>query len=284
MPPEEFLCVRCARYMRTCCQTCEVYVSPGDVQRIADHTGRADFYEFRVPDNPEYLHNEDDPLWQTATFRADGTRRVLRRRPEGDCTFLGPHGCTLPLDVRPLVCRLYPYDYTEQGIRPQLARGCPTHLLRPGQGLIEALGMNLADAERWHRQLYAEIRQEPHLAADAGGAQAAVEAAVEAVVEVAVEAAARPAARPPVGAASVPTIPPDDPPQPGTIRSTPLAGDDPLPQSAAALAAAQPATSTWTDGVAVACLASDAVPDVPELLRTPQAVPPTVPPVEKRPS
>ena len=88
------------------------------------------------------------------------TRRILKRGPGGDCTFLGPHGCTLPSDVRPLVCRIYPFDYTEEGLREELARGCPLHLLPPGQGLIEALRMDRGEAERWHRQLYEEIREE----------------------------------------------------------------------------------------------------------------------------
>lgn len=157
---EEFLCVRCSRHMQTCCQTCEIYTTPRDVERIAEHTGREDFYDYRAPDNPDYLDHDDDCAWRDNVFRADGTRRVLKREPSGDCTFLGAHGCTLPLDVRPLVCRLYPYDYDEQGIKPTLSKGCPLELLRPGQGLIQALDMNLHDAERWHAQLYDEIRLE----------------------------------------------------------------------------------------------------------------------------
>ena len=79
---------------------------------------------------------------------------------DGDCTFLGPQGCTLPLEVRPLVCRLYPYDYSQRGIRDELAPGCPLKLLRPGQGLIDEFDMNLDEARRWHQQLYEEIRLE----------------------------------------------------------------------------------------------------------------------------
>jgi len=159
---EEFLCVRCARHGKTCCQLCEVYVTPGDVARITEFTGESDFYHFLAPGDSAYQATDDDPLWREKVFRPDGTRRVLRRRPDGDCTFLGPQGCRLPLEVRPLVCRLYPYDYTEQAIKDELARGCPLELLRPGQGLIQALNMNLDEARRWHRQLYEEIRQEEH--------------------------------------------------------------------------------------------------------------------------
>ena len=160
MSNEEFLCARCARHMKTCCQTPEIYVTPGDVERIANHIGRRDFAHFRVPTDPVYLEEDDDPVWQEHVVREDNTRRVLKKRPDGDCSLLGPQGCTLPVEVRPLVCRLYPYDYDERGIRDELAGGCPVELLRPGQVLLEVLGMKIDDARRWHKQLYEEIRLE----------------------------------------------------------------------------------------------------------------------------
>lgn len=164
MAEAEFLCVRCARHMRTCCQTSEIYVTPGDVQRIEAFAGETDFYEFRTPDDPVYLEQSDDPTWERCVFREDGTRRVLKRRQDGDCRFLGTAGCTLPLEIRPLICRIYPFDYNAEGIKPALARGCPLELLSPGQTLLTELDMRPSDAERWHAQLYEEIRQEPHAA------------------------------------------------------------------------------------------------------------------------
>ncbi len=157
MSNEEFLCARCARHQKTCCQTPEVYVTLGDVERIAGHLGRDDFWHFKVATDPAYLDQGDDPVWQENVIREDNSRRVLKRLPDGDCTLLGPQGCTLPLEVRPLICRLYPYDYDASGIRDDLAPGCPLELLRPGQGLIETLGMKLEVARRWHKQLYEEI-------------------------------------------------------------------------------------------------------------------------------
>lgn len=158
---EEFLCARCARHMATCCQTSEVYVTPGDVDRIAEHVGHRDFYEFRPPDDPVYLRQDDDPIWPKLVFKkSDGTRRVIKRLDTGDCTFLGPQGCVLPLETRPLLCRLYPFDFNQQGILPRLAGGCPVELLPKGQTLIEALDMKQAEAERWHGQLYEELPQE----------------------------------------------------------------------------------------------------------------------------
>lgn len=156
----EFICVRCAKQMKTCCQTSEVYTSPGDVRRITEFTGRSDFTEYRRPDDPVYLENDDDPIWHDKVFRADGSRRILKRQAGGDCTFLGDAGCILPLETRPLVCRIYPYDYNADGLKPQLAKGCPTNLIPPGQDLLQALDISRDDAQRWHRQLYEEVQTE----------------------------------------------------------------------------------------------------------------------------
>jgi Fe-S-cluster containining protein len=160
MSQSDHLCLRCSRHMKTCCQTAEIFVTLGDVRRIEEHSGRNEFSEFRSPEHPIYRPDDSDPIWRDHAFRADGTRRVLKRQASGDCTFLGPEGCALPLEVRPLICRIYPYDYDANGMLPELARGCPVELVRPGMGLIEELGMNEADAERWRQQLYDEIQTE----------------------------------------------------------------------------------------------------------------------------
>jgi Fe-S-cluster containining protein len=173
---EEFLCVRCARHMKTCCQTCEIYTTIGDLQRITDYTGRDDFYEFRAPANPAYIDQDDDPTWRDGVFQADGTRRVLKKQANGDCTFLGSAGCVLPLETRPLVCRIYPYDYTEAGIQDELSHGCPLELLKPEQTLIQALDMNVVDAERWRSMLYAEIHAEMNARGDAHSSPTSVSA------------------------------------------------------------------------------------------------------------
>jgi Fe-S-cluster containining protein len=157
---EEPLCARCARHQVTCCQQREVFVTLMDVERIARATAIHDFHSFRPVADPVYLDQDDDPTWANGVFRPDGTRRVLNNQPNGDCVFLGPAGCRLAPEVRPLVCRLFPYDYNDQQIKPVLAVGCPVELLRPGQVLLEVLNMPLLLAEAWRRQLYDEIRAE----------------------------------------------------------------------------------------------------------------------------
>ena len=152
------LCARCARHQRTCCQDTDVFVTPGDIDRIESYTDRNGFHEYRAPVNPAYLDQADDPSWVQYAIRPDGTRRVLLHRSGGDCVFLGMQGCELPLDVRPLVCRLHPYDYDESGIDADPALGCPVHLLAAGRHLLDEMEMDLEEARQWHRQLYEEMK------------------------------------------------------------------------------------------------------------------------------
>jgi Fe-S-cluster containining protein len=135
-------------------------LTEGDLARIAEHTGREDFHERRAPIALEYLeHDPSDPDWLELTVRSDGTRRVLRREADGDCTFLGEQGCVLPLEVRPLVCRLYPYSYGEKGLDGFDESYCPTWLLAPhGVPMADVIGVDEHDAVRWHATLYRELR------------------------------------------------------------------------------------------------------------------------------
>ena len=152
------LCVKCAQHERTCCQVGEVLITDGDIQRIAAHTRRSDFWSYVVPADPDLVQPQPhDPNWLPYTLRPNGTRAHLHRQTSGDCTFLTAAGCSLPTAVRPLICRLYPFDYTEQGITGTVS-GCPLYLLEKGQTLIEGIGMKPADAERWRQQLYHELR------------------------------------------------------------------------------------------------------------------------------
>lgn len=153
-------CARCARMQKTCCQRAEVLVTEGDVERIGSYSGRTDFFEHRRPLDPSYVEDDpDDPHWQALTIRPDGARRMLRRQANGDCTFLGAAGCVLPTEVRPLICRLYPYAYNEGGLIGSDEDYCPTELLaQEGRPMVQVLGIESSDAERWHADLYRELR------------------------------------------------------------------------------------------------------------------------------
>ena len=53
-----------------------------------------------------HLSAADEANLAAYDFRQVGTSRVLRLKDNGDCTHLGPGGCTI-YDKRPLVCRSF---------------------------------------------------------------------------------------------------------------------------------------------------------------------------------
>ncbi len=150
-------CPRCAQLGKTCCQRCDVLVTIGDRRRMETHGVTGEFWERRASTSPDYLDQPDDPSWLRWVFRPDGTRPVLKRRPNGDCSFLSARGCTLAMEVRPLVCRLYPYEYTERGLTG-VSTDCPSEVIRPGSTILKTLDVRREDAIRWHQMLYSELR------------------------------------------------------------------------------------------------------------------------------
>lgn len=159
MTAKQFLCAICARRGKTCCQGTDrdIYITPGDLKRIQAAVGESNFYEFRKPTDMDYYPDEKDPLWKSYVFRPDGSRRVLKRTRSGDCTFLAETGCRLAMAVRPLICRLFPYDYNAEGLYVEPSPGCPVDQVEPGHSLIQDLDMNPDDAPVWHHALYSEI-------------------------------------------------------------------------------------------------------------------------------
>lgn len=103
------------------------------------------------------MQDENDPVWLYYVFRPDGSRRVLKTTPEGNCTFLTENGCRLPLHIRPIVCRLHPYEYNAGGFYNAFAPGCPVDMLEPGRSLSACFDMDPAVAASWHKMLYDEI-------------------------------------------------------------------------------------------------------------------------------
>lgn len=159
-PHEDSFCAKCSKRGRTCCQDTDIYVTTGDIMRIKAFTGWEHVFEYRSPADPSYLDQSDDPVWAAHVFQNRVSRRVLCRDSFFNCLFLKDSGCMLPLDVRPLVCRLHPYQYTAEGIKQTLAPGCPHGLVTPGQTLEKELNLSRTTAGEWHRRLYAEIIKE----------------------------------------------------------------------------------------------------------------------------
>lgn len=149
-------CYQCSRNGTSCCQGTQILLTTGDVVRITRFLGAFDFFTFEVPD-PNYTDPGDDPAWLTLTIRPDGRRRVLKRTADKSCIMLADNGCRLPLSLRPLICRLHPYTYTEadiSGIDPT----CPMSREGNWPALLEQLGMAIFEACQWHRLLYCELR------------------------------------------------------------------------------------------------------------------------------
>ncbi len=155
------ICRVCARQRRTCCQYHDIYVTLGDCRRIQTITREIDFFEYRGCADMAYADQNDDPVWQQKVFRSDGSRRVLKQKSNGDCCFLTESGCRLALDVRPLICRLFPHYYTESGISTLWDTSCPITGQLPGEAIETGIaGVRRSEAERWHRLLYTEIQWE----------------------------------------------------------------------------------------------------------------------------
>ncbi len=121
-PPMGPVCARCPRVLGTSC--CEVKegehlatLTRADVERIATHTGLGT----RRFVAEEYLTEEESagyearrPLYR-GYFRRGPVRLTLATRA-GACVFHEKgRGCVLPGDVRPVACRLYPFERWPDG-------------------------------------------------------------------------------------------------------------------------------------------------------------------------
>ncbi len=152
------ICAECANTQKTCCFGSQVFLTLGDVSRI--ETDCSDFYIWEKPDE---IDSDSlallDPFW-LLTFSQPEGRRVLARRADGSCVFLEPTGCRLSDELRPLVCRLYPFEYNHETIKSINPHRCPETLRHNGPLLLALLGMHRDQAELLRAQLYHEIREE----------------------------------------------------------------------------------------------------------------------------
>jgi Fe-S-cluster containining protein len=151
-------CAVCSRVQRTCCQSSEPYVSRGDMDRIYNYRSLPTPYwcGFRIPPQ-EYLAGcRSDPAWAAKVLTPTGWRRVVLARFNGNCVFLEPTGCVLPMEVKPLVCRIYPWDFFNFKITG-LSSYCAVEARGEHQDMGEALGLTAEQAQTWLDQL----RDEP---------------------------------------------------------------------------------------------------------------------------
>jgi Fe-S-cluster containining protein len=134
-----------------------VFLTLGDIRRIGERGAPDPFYAF-VPVAAGGGAG-GDRVWNRIFTHPLGLR-VVARRPGGDCVFLDHDGCRLDMETRPLICRLYPFEYDAVCIKGTTPHLCP----RPEQDnaplLLALLGMNRKEAEIWRAALYREIVEE----------------------------------------------------------------------------------------------------------------------------
>ena len=151
-------CAQCATIGKSCCKGTQICLTSGDVRRISQFLAADGFSTIEKAD-PAYIDPGDDPVWTALTIRPEGTRRVLKRTEDQRCLMLDEAGCRLPMHVRPLVCRLHPYVFTETGISG-IDQSCLIAKAVDWTSEMQHLGMAMDTACQWHRLLYCELHGE----------------------------------------------------------------------------------------------------------------------------
>lgn len=121
-PPQSPACARCPRLLgKSCCEPrgteSLAMVTRADVERITAHTGLSVRRFTREEGATEQEAAEFEARWPLyrGYFRRGPVRLTLLARA-GACVFYErTRGCTLPADVRPVACRLYPFEQWGDG-------------------------------------------------------------------------------------------------------------------------------------------------------------------------
>lgn len=167
----QYGCAVCARSQRTCCQSSEPFASIGDISRINLYMHRNMkgsrvapwwWWGWREP-SQEYIEGmRADPQWATLLPMKSGLRRVVLSSDNGNCVFLKSTGCVLPMEVKPLVCRIYPWDFVAFKVTG-LSDFCAIEAKGNHRDMGEALGLTKEMAQEWVEQLRSEMEREGRL-------------------------------------------------------------------------------------------------------------------------
>lgn len=166
MEEKKSTCAQCAKIQKTCCQEDVTFVAltGGDIERISTYTGREDFYELQavaeelidIYANPARF-SEDDRIYVTCLFDSKGRRNILKKNKNNECCFITDTGCLLPHDIRPLICRIYPYEWNDRREVWIEAGYCPKELFKDNEDLIRKVGLSEEEVKRLVNQFYDEI-------------------------------------------------------------------------------------------------------------------------------
>lgn len=164
------VCARCAEHSATCCSLDrgnEQYCFPlSATERRAMEQGGAGPEHFQSQENtPDFQDNlcrlfpgEEEEVRALFPQRGVHDRLAVTDNASGSlsCRLLGPEGCTLPRDARPLYCRLFPFWVRGGSVLYFDFQDCQAVRERRGPGqMYQALGMDEGEA----RELYAALRQ-----------------------------------------------------------------------------------------------------------------------------
>jgi uncharacterized protein len=157
------LCIECSKAGKTCCQLGSgvVLLTEGDIDRINKFTSKNDFWLFEEP--KEYLENRIkssfDPNMKYYALSKTGKVHTLKHKPDGNCIFLSDKGCVLPMDTRPLYCRIHPYDFVEDQVTGITFVDCPVEKLKKPGDLPDVINVKFEEAKQWVKMLYKELRE-----------------------------------------------------------------------------------------------------------------------------
>ena len=151
-------CLDCASRNQSCCVNVHIFITSGDIERISQASDIHDFYSSE-PLTPEYFDGGGDPDWNNLILDENGCRKIVRQTETGNCIFLSEKGCRLKPDIRPLLCRIYPYDFTGRKI-VGISNYCPVSADNSWQEVLNLSQMHYHAAQEWIKQLYDEIYHE----------------------------------------------------------------------------------------------------------------------------
>jgi uncharacterized protein len=157
------LCNQCHTIQKTCCQAGPgtIPLTPGDYGRIGSH--HHDFAELAEPAGYLRIRLANPFDHDIRLLQNFGDARILsiRAHDNGDCHFLSANGCTLAPEIRPLYCRIFPWDFAWGEITGLLFTDCPVSVLEKVHALPELVGVPYHDASAWAASFYQEL-QEPY--------------------------------------------------------------------------------------------------------------------------
>jgi uncharacterized protein len=157
-------CRECSKIQLTCCVRPEIFVTNGDINRIANGTGRKDFYHLRpVPEEMKHYYGspcnveKGSEIYFQYLFNENGRRNILKKNEKNECCFLTQDGCVLPPNIRPILCRLYPFDWNDKKEIWVAPTHCPKNFFKDEQEIRDRVCLTEEEAKRLVCLLYDEI-------------------------------------------------------------------------------------------------------------------------------